>query len=361
MRAAVLRDVVEQVVARCRRARVVEPVGEPVRRGRVRRERRVLDVAGEREQRRGRGPGVDAGDDHGVGPRAGAVRAGVAAQQQDVHAGRQHRTGRHGRSGSRRGTRREHPVEQGALGVGQVRGGAERDGHAGAERHGDRGAEHLVAGAAGAGVRRDEGPHDDRHPGDHDEDAEDRDREQDTRRHEAAQQAGAAEVGGGGGQRCRADQEDPHHPGAGAPVAEHDVPEAGDGGSGRDGAQGAADPDRPRAARRSRPGTASDQGHEADARWPYRDIRLERASMARPYTPAMREITDGEPLRGPRRQRFRVEGLDDLAPQRLGRHGDLRRRRCSRRRRRPARSGGRTPCCCSRRSTRRGRPSRRAA
>ena len=89
VRAAVLRDVVEQVVARRRRARVVEPVGEPVRRRRVRRERRVLDVAGEREQRRGRGPGVDAGDDHGVGPRARAVRTGVAAQQQDVHAGRQ--------------------------------------------------------------------------------------------------------------------------------------------------------------------------------------------------------------------------------------------------------------------------------
>ena len=243
VRAAVLRDVVEQVVARRRRARVVEPVGEPGRRRRVRRERRVLDVAGECEQRRGRGPGVDAGDDHGVGPRARAVRTGVAAQQQDVHAGRQHRTGRHGRSGSRGGVGREHPVEQGALGVGEVRGGAERDGHADAERHGDRGAEHLVAGAAGAGVRRDEGPHDDRDPGDHDEDAEDRDREQDTRRHEAAQQAGAAEVGGGGGQRRRADQEDPHHPGAGAPTAEHDVPEAGDRRGGRDGAEGAADPD----------------------------------------------------------------------------------------------------------------------
>ena len=200
------------------------------------------------------------------------------------------------------GGRREHPVEQGALGVGQVRGGAERDGHADAERHGDRGAEHLVAGAAGAGVRRDEGPHDDRDPGDHDEDAEDRDREQDTRRHEAAQQAGAAEVGGGGGQRRRADQEDPHHPGAGAPAAEHDVPEAGDRRSGRDGAEGAADPDRPRAARRSRPGTASDQGHEADVRWTYRDIRLERARMATPYTPAIPDITDGEPPPATRRR-----------------------------------------------------------
>ena len=103
----------------------------------------------------------------------------------------------------------EHPVEQGALGVGQVRGGAERDGHAGAERDGDRGPEHLVAGAAGARVCRDEGPHDDRDPGDHDEDAENRDREQDTRRHEGAQQAGAAEVGGGGGQRRRATRKIP--------------------------------------------------------------------------------------------------------------------------------------------------------
>ena len=324
VRAAVLRDVVEQVVARRRRARVVEPVGEPGRCGGARRERRVLDVAGEREQRRGRGPGVDARDDHGVGPRARAVRTGVAAQQQDVHAGRQHRTGRHGRSGSRGGVRREHPVEQGALGVGEVRGGTERDGHAGAERHGDRGAEHLVTGAAGAGVRRDEGPHDDRDPGDHDEDAEDRDREQDTRRHEAAQQAGAAEVGGGAGHRRRADQEDPHHPDAGAPTAEHDVPEAGDGRGGRDGTERAADPDRPRTARRSRPGTASDQGHEADARCRYRDIRLERARMATPYTPVIRDVTDGEPLAsGPRRQRVRVEDLDDLTPQRLGRHGDL--------------------------------------
>ena len=297
MRAAVLRDVVEQVVARCRRARVVEPVGEPVRRGGVRREGCVLDVAGEREQRRGRGPGVHARDDHGVGPRAGAVRAGVAAQQQDVHAGRQHRTDRCGRGGSRCRIRREHPVEQGALGVGQVRGGAERDGHAGAERHGDRGAEDLVAGAAGAGVRRDEGPHDDRDPGDHDEDAENHDREQHTRRHQGAQQAGAAEAGGGGGQRRRADQEDPHHPGAGAPAAEQDVPEAGDRRSSRDGAEGAADPGPPRAACRSRPGTASDQGHEADARSTYRDIRLERARMAMPHTSVTGGITDREPFR----------------------------------------------------------------
>ena len=195
------------------------------------------------------------------------------------------------------GGRREHPVEQGALGVGQVRGGAERDGHAAQSATATavpstwsrvlraRGSVatkvHMMTAIQAIMTRTQRTATASRTPGDT------RLRSRPARPRWAAVAATAAAP----------TQEGPHHPGAGAPAAEHDVPEAGDGGSGRDGAQAAGDPDRPRAARRSRPGTASDQGHEADARWPYRDIRLERARRPGRTRPLMRGITDGEPLR----------------------------------------------------------------
>ncbi len=51
-------------------------------------ERDVLQVAGHTDQERVAGPGVDARHHHRVGAHAGAVGAGVGAEQQDVDAGR---------------------------------------------------------------------------------------------------------------------------------------------------------------------------------------------------------------------------------------------------------------------------------
>ena len=81
----------------------------------------VLQVARHTEQHGVAGPGVDAGHHHRVGAHAGAVGAGVGAEQQDVDAGR---------AGP--------GVGHGAVGAGLVQsGGAGRDVLAGAEQAAD--------------------------------------------------------------------------------------------------------------------------------------------------------------------------------------------------------------------------------
>jgi hypothetical protein len=180
-------------------------------------------LRGEREQRGAAGRGVDAGQHHRVGARAGPVGARVAADQQDVEARFADRV-RHRRATAAA----EEVVQQGALRVHQLRRVAEGAGDQQAQRghddHADGAAGRVEAARTGERV----GAHDlgdPRQGGEYEPDHHD---QQHAAREQVRRERGLADREADDHERDDGEQEHAEHEPARALAADHEQSGAGD-------------------------------------------------------------------------------------------------------------------------------------
>ena len=149
---------------------------------------------------------------------------GVAADQQHVQPRLADRLGGRGAAAERR----EQPLEQLPLGVGELGTEPERCGDGEAQHRDDPGAEHALPGAQPRRPGEQVGPDDDGHPGQRGHQQPDRAADEGARREQGAEEVRPVGAQRQHEQREQAEHERRHDRGAGAEPAQGEVPGAGD-------------------------------------------------------------------------------------------------------------------------------------